>query len=286
MQLTKISPPFRISICISTIIPSLIFHGTGCSCYRFSNDVSQVFIELPPPPHIHGLLQKYSNHIPLLVWDGPLSVNFTLRCYSFRCGKKQNENQCSKNNVRNFDLALPTRRGKSNCWHGVVKRGGKCGPGSGADLDLNFESRFWKRLPIGSQPSTAAPRGSATCSCSIGLSRCDYHSPCVSWLVFYTTFQSPNFYHSSISIFDSRKQNVYIDYDIKNKMKIDTSISSQVVENDRPTSNVYIVVLCPETNDNATPHSSTLNSWYWQLVYVLGTGMVSVFFFDFFWVFY
>jgi len=77
MQLTKIFPPFMISICISTIIPSLSFHGTGCSFYRFSNDVSQVLIKLPPPPHIHGLLQKYSNHIPLLVWDGPLSVNFT-----------------------------------------------------------------------------------------------------------------------------------------------------------------------------------------------------------------
>jgi len=32
-QLTKISPPFRISICISIVIPSLIFHGTGCSTY-------------------------------------------------------------------------------------------------------------------------------------------------------------------------------------------------------------------------------------------------------------
>jgi len=30
-QLTKISPPFRISICISTSISSLIFHGTGCT---------------------------------------------------------------------------------------------------------------------------------------------------------------------------------------------------------------------------------------------------------------
>ena len=31
LQLTKISPPIRISIFISTIIPSLIFHGTGCA---------------------------------------------------------------------------------------------------------------------------------------------------------------------------------------------------------------------------------------------------------------
>jgi len=31
VQLTKISPPFRISICISTIISSLTFHGTGCN---------------------------------------------------------------------------------------------------------------------------------------------------------------------------------------------------------------------------------------------------------------
>jgi len=43
--------------------------------------------------------------IPLLVWDGSLSVNF-LECYSFRCGKKQNENQCSKKNVRNFDFGI------------------------------------------------------------------------------------------------------------------------------------------------------------------------------------
>jgi len=31
LQLTKISPPFRISICISFTISSLIFQGTGCS---------------------------------------------------------------------------------------------------------------------------------------------------------------------------------------------------------------------------------------------------------------
>ena len=31
VQLTKISPPFRISICIPTSILSLIFHGTGCT---------------------------------------------------------------------------------------------------------------------------------------------------------------------------------------------------------------------------------------------------------------
>jgi len=36
LQLTKISPPFRISICISTIIPSLIFHGTGCTTLTHS----------------------------------------------------------------------------------------------------------------------------------------------------------------------------------------------------------------------------------------------------------
>jgi len=30
-KLTKISPPFRISICISLIILSLIFSGTGCT---------------------------------------------------------------------------------------------------------------------------------------------------------------------------------------------------------------------------------------------------------------
>ena len=42
--------------------------------------------------------------------------------------------------------ALPTRRSKSNFWHCVVKRVEKCGPRSGADLDLIFESRFWRRV--------------------------------------------------------------------------------------------------------------------------------------------
>ena len=32
VQLTKIFPPFRISICIPTSISSLIFQGTGCAC--------------------------------------------------------------------------------------------------------------------------------------------------------------------------------------------------------------------------------------------------------------
>jgi len=36
------------------------------------------------------------------------------------------------------------------------------------------------------------------------------------WLVFSNTLQSPNFYHSSISIFDSRQRSVYIDSTIKN----------------------------------------------------------------------
>jgi len=112
--------------------------------YSLSNDVSQVSIKLPPPPHIHGLLQRYSNHMPLLVCHGLLSVNFTLGRYSFRCGKKQNANQCSKKKVRNFDFELPTRRSKSNLWHCVVKRWEKrkCGPGSGANLDLIFVPRF------------------------------------------------------------------------------------------------------------------------------------------------
>ena len=42
-------------------------------------------------------------------------------------------------------LALPTRRSKSKFWHCVIKREAKCGPESGANLDLLFESRFWKR---------------------------------------------------------------------------------------------------------------------------------------------
>ena len=44
LQLIKISPPFRISICISTIISSLTFHGTGCNMMM---------------PHAQVILQQY-----------------------------------------------------------------------------------------------------------------------------------------------------------------------------------------------------------------------------------
>ena len=77
------------------------------SFYGLSTRISQVIIKLRPPPDIRGWLLKYSNHMPLLVWDGTLSVNFTVG-YSFRCGEKQNENQFSKNNVRNFDFWIVT----------------------------------------------------------------------------------------------------------------------------------------------------------------------------------
>jgi len=46
----------------------------GSFC-RLSTNVSQVLIKLLPPPHIYGLLQRCSNYMLLLVWDGSLSVN-------------------------------------------------------------------------------------------------------------------------------------------------------------------------------------------------------------------
>jgi len=57
------------------------------------------------------------------------------------------------------------------------------------------------------------------------------------WLVFSTTFQYPNFYYSVISIFDGRRRSVNtssIDSAIDNKMKIETSMTSQVGKNIRP----------------------------------------------------
>ena len=68
------------------------------SFYRLSTHVLQVlYIKLSSPLEIRGLLQKYSNYMHLVIWDGALSVNFTFGCYSFRCGNNQNENQCRKN---------------------------------------------------------------------------------------------------------------------------------------------------------------------------------------------
>jgi len=97
------------------------------------------------------------------------------------------------------------------------------------------------------------------------------------WLVFLTTLQSPNIHHSSISTFDSRQRIVYIDSTNKIKMTIETSISSQVGTNNRPYFQCVHHRLVPGQRHQRHWHSSKSNSWYWQLVYTPGTGMISVF---------
>jgi len=79
--------------------------------------------------------------------------------------------------------ALPTRRSKSNFWHCVVKRVEKCGPRSGADLDLIFESRFWRRVFFISRTYAAVCDDSnyefwSAVSCFVfWLNRCDKQAP-------------------------------------------------------------------------------------------------------------
>jgi len=81
------------------------------------------------------------------------------------------------------------------------------------------------------------------------------------WLVFFTTLQFPNFYHSSISIFDSRQRSVY--YDIwtlllnihRQSSPRSRLILIKIVD---PTSNVNIIVLCPE---NAIYDAGTSLNW-------------------------
>jgi len=102
------------------------------------------------------------------------------------------------------------------------------------------------------------------------------------WLVFFTTVQYPNFYHSVILIFDSRRQSVNIDSTVENKKKIETYMTSQVGKNSRPYFQCVHHCLVPGKHPQRHWHNSKLNSWYWQLGYIPDTGTVS----DFFWIFF
>ena len=101
------------------------------------------------------------------------------------------------------------------------------------------------------------------------------------WLVYATTVQYLNFCLSVISIFDGRRRSVNIDSTIENKMKIETSMTSQVGENSRPYFPFVHHRLVPGKHPQRHWHNSKLNSWYWQLGYIPDTGMVS----GFFWIF-
>ena len=85
--------------------------------------------------------------MPFLVWDGSLSLNFfQVLKNALRSGVVKNKTKISVVRIT-FGLstsALLTRRSESSFWQCEVKRGDseECGPGSGADLDLIFESRF------------------------------------------------------------------------------------------------------------------------------------------------
>ena len=98
------------------------------------------------------------------------------------------------------------------------------------------------------------------------------------WLVFSTTLQYPNFYHSVISIFDGRRWIVKIDSTKENEMKIETSMTSQVGKNSRSYFQCVHHRLVPQKHPHRHCHNSKLNSWYWQLGYILDAGMVSHFF--------
>jgi len=67
-QLTKISPPFRISICISFTISSLIFQGTGCSTRLGNIEIGHVTHMNLLMSHVththHGAVCDHHNHLP------------------------------------------------------------------------------------------------------------------------------------------------------------------------------------------------------------------------------
>ena len=79
------------------------------------------------------------------------------------------------------------------------------------------------------------------------------------WLVFSTTLQYPNFYHSVLSIFDSRRQSVKIStLLLEIKWKSRPRWRQTFVKLVDPTFNVYIIILCLENTLNDT---STTQNW-------------------------
>jgi len=98
------------------------------------------------------------------------------------------------------------------------------------------------------------------------------------WLILYITLQYPNFYHTVISIFDGRRRSVNIDSTIEYKMEIETSMTSQFGKNSRPYFSCAHHRLVPGEHQQRHWHNSKFISYYWQLVYIPDTGMVSGFF--------
>ena len=79
------------------------------------------------------------------------------------------------------------------------------------------------------------------------------------WLVFSTTLQYPNFYHSVLSIFDSRRRSVKIStLLLEIKWKSRPRWRQTFVKIVDPTFNVYIIVLCLENTLNDT---GTTQNW-------------------------
>jgi len=77
------------------------------------------------------------------------------------------------------------------------------------------------------------------------------------WLVLSTILQSPIFYHSSISIFDSRQQNI-LSLLFKIKWQSRPRSRLKLVKIVDHTSNVYFIVVCPE---NAINDTGTAPNW-------------------------
>jgi len=65
---------------------------------------------------------------------------------------------------------------------------------------------------------------------------------------------------------------------LKMKMKIETLITSQVGKSNRPYFKCIHHRLVPAKHPHRHWHNSKLNSWYWKLVYIPDTSMVSGFF--------
>ena len=80
------------------------------------------------------------------------------------------------------------------------------------------------------------------------------------WLVFSTTLQYLNFYHSVISICDGRRRSVNIDSTVENSMKIETSMTSQDGKSSRPYFHCVHHRRVPGKHPQRNSHNSKLNS--------------------------
>jgi len=120
--------PVRFATLFQTVqVSYAMLDSILCAAGRYSCAADTVLIWHQRSMQRHSPKRLYNAHSATWLMCRSMTASRDKDCLAFRA------------------LTLPTRRNKSNFWYCVVQSGAKCGPEFGADLDLIFESRFWRR---------------------------------------------------------------------------------------------------------------------------------------------